>query len=165
MSWWVHHWIPESNEDRWSMITTTICWDGYMQCLLFWWHILWQLGKVLNNQHGNTNKKYYTNISRHRQPTNKNIIQKTRVYNWSLKSNTKLSPRHLRWSRHCERPRSLKGALKKRFKCLGHLSFGVIVSSRHLFFIQKKMKNENTITCPKIPRMLLIDSGNTITSW
>ena len=70
ISWRVRHWIVESNEDPWSMVTTTICLRWLHTYLLFWWHTLWQLGKALNNQHGNTNKKYNTNISRHKR-TNK----------------------------------------------------------------------------------------------
>ena len=58
------------------------------------------------------------------------------------------------------------GALKKEIQVLrAPLFWGNCVESPLIFYTEKKKKKENTITCPKIPRMLLIDSGNTITSW
>ena len=139
MSWWVCHWVPESNEYRWSMVATTILLRWMHTYLLFWWHTLWQLGKALNKRYKH---KYHTTS----QDINKQIaiscktMQKTRVYILSLKSNTKLSPQHPQRSRHCERPQLLERVLlEKRFWCfLGHLSFWV--SS---YFLYKKIKNKN----------------------
>ena len=67
MSWWVCHWVIESNEDRCSMVTTTILLRGVHTFLLFWWHTLWQLGKALNKQSWQHKQKYHTNISRHKE--------------------------------------------------------------------------------------------------
>ena len=87
--------------------------------LLFWWHTLWQLRKALNKQSWQHKQKCHTISPDINKQTNNNIMQKTRVYSWSLKSNTKLSPRHPQWSHYCERsqPPMRKGSLKKRIGC------------------------------------------------
>ena len=119
MSWWVRHWVPDSNEDQWSMVTTTILLRWVHTYLLFWWHTLWQLRKALNKQSWQHKQKCHTISPDINKQTNNNIMQKTRVYSWSLKSNTKLSPRHPQWSHYCERsqPPMRKGSLKKRIGC------------------------------------------------
>ena len=51
MSWRIHPRVPESNEDRWSMVTTTTnCIKG-VHTLLFEWHTQWQLRKAFNKQY------------------------------------------------------------------------------------------------------------------
>ena len=49
----------------------------------------------------------------------------------------------------CERPRFLEGCSQKEIWVLRAPPFWVIVWSCHLFFIQKKKKKENIITCAK----------------
>ena len=70
---------------------------------------------------------------------------KKRVHIWSFKSNTKLSPRHPKWSRHCEGPSKL-GPLKKRERfwvcLLGNLSFWVSGVESPLIFFTKKNKKK-----------------------
>ena len=72
---------------------------------------------------------------------------KTRLHIWSLKSNTNLNPQRPQWSRHCERPPKLGGALKKEifgcfFKTPRFLGkwYGVAT-----YFLYKKKKKLNTI--------------------
>ena len=51
MSWRIRPRVPESNEDRWSMVTTTTnCIKG-VHTLLFEWHTQWQLRKAFNKQY------------------------------------------------------------------------------------------------------------------
>ena len=113
-------------------------------CILFGWHTLWQLGKSFNKQYKQQHI-IQQNIIQHKQ-TNNNIMQdhaKTRVHIWSLKSNTKLSPRHPQWSRHYERLR--KCLSKKRdFWVLFDAPF--FLGKRYgvtTYFLYKKNKKKN----------------------
>ena len=78
-------------------------------------------------------------------------MRKTRVYSWSLKSNTKLSPRHPQWSRHCERLGKL-GALKKEIWALlrARLFLGKRCGVANYFFLQKRKKRKKEKTKYKI---------------
>ena len=75
MSWWVRHWVPESNEDQWSMVTTTILLRWVHTYLLFWWHALWQLRKALNKQSWQHKQKCHTISPDINKQTNNNIMQ------------------------------------------------------------------------------------------
>ena len=57
-----------------------------------------------------------------------------------------------------------RGALKKEIWVLRASLFWGNCEELPLIFYTKK-KKKITITCLKIPQMLLIDYGNTITSW
>ena len=65
------------------------------------------------------------------------------VFCWSLKFNTKLSPRHPQWSRHCERLGKL-GALKKEIWALlrARLFLGKRCGVTTYFFVQKRKKEK-----------------------
>ena len=127
--------------DPW-LLPPHYCWKGVHTYLMFWWHTLWQLGKSLNKQY--TQQISYNISTNINKQTNNNIMQdhaKTKVYIWSLKSNTKLRPWHLQWSCHCERPPKLGVLLKKRFwYFLGHLSFWVSGVESSLTWLKKYKK-------------------------
>ena len=113
-----------------------------MHTLLFGWHTLLQLGKDFNRQY-KQQIIIHQNIIQHpikHKQINKQQYHvrqcKTKVHIWSLKSNTKLSPRHPQWSCHYERPRQKKHPSKKRFEyLLGHLSFWVSGIESPLIFL------------------------------
>ena len=65
---------------------------------------------------------------------------------------------------HTPRPISkglyhLRGSLIKRFGCLGHLSFGVTMWSRHFFFFNKKKCNSHVQKYLKFVNWLQIQLG------
>ena len=118
--------------------------------LLFWWHTLWQLGKALNNQHGNTNKNIIQtqdiNKQTNKQKYHAKSCKRQGYIIVHLKSNTKLSPRHSERSRHCERP-GQSGALKKEIWVLlrAPLFLGKWCGVATYFLYQKeKRKKGNT---------------------
>ena len=71
--------------------------------LLFSWYTLWQLGKALNNQHGNFKQNIIQIIQDIKNQT-KISYKKQGYIIGHLKSNEKLSSQHPQWSCHCERP-------------------------------------------------------------
>ena len=118
ISWWVRHWVPKSNEDQWSMVTTTTKLLKRGAYIVVWMAHIIQLGKYFNKQYKKQNiiqQKYYTTSYQtkiNKQTTISCKTMQNRVHIWSLKSNTKLSLQCPQWSHYYERPRKLP--LKKR---------------------------------------------------
>ena len=69
-------------------------------------------------------------------------MQKRRVYCWSLKSNTNLSPRHPQRSRHCERPQRCSKKREIRVPLRAPLFLGKWCEVTTYFLCKKKKKKK-----------------------